>query len=119
MKPASIMAWTSTHITHDRDDRNLYVSDFGNHRVQFFTMQGNYLCSLVAKGDITRPIGIATDEELVYIIQKDGLLDIYRKNGDKVCSFPIKNGGALWGAAVDQDGFIYVCDCDNSQVIIF
>ena len=81
-------------------------------------MQGKYLHSLVAKGDITNPTGIATDGELVYIAQQSGLLHIYRKNGEKVCSFPTKSDG-LWGVAVDQDGFIYVCDNVNRQVIIF
>ena len=103
---------------HVKDGRNLYISDNINNRVQVFTMQGKYLRCLVAKGDITEPTGIATDGELVYIAQQRGLLHIYRKNGDKVCSFPTKSDG-LWGVAVDQDGFIYVCDNVNRQVIIF
>ena len=107
-------------ITHcdDKDGRNLYVCNFSSNCVQVFTMQGKYLHSLVAQGDITYPIGIATDGELVYIAQQSGLLHIYRKNGEKVCSFPTKSRD-LWGVAVDQDGFIYVCDRDSKQVIIF
>ena len=107
-----------TDIIYDKDGRNLYVGDYFGHRVQIFTMQGKYLRCLMAKRDIIKPTGIATDGELVYIAQQSGLLHIYRKNGDKVCSFPVKSDD-LWGVAVDQDGFIYVCDRDNSQVIIF
>ena len=105
-------------VTHDKDGRNLYVSDFTSLRVEMFTMQGKYLRCLVAEGDITCPTGIATDGKLLYISQLDGLLQIYRKNGDKVCSFPAMSGN-LWCVAVDQDGFIYVCSRINSQVIIF
>jgi DNA-binding beta-propeller fold protein YncE len=109
-------------VAHDKDGRNLYVSDFTNGRVQVFTTQGKYLRSLVAEDCITHPIGITTDGELVYIIQGNGLLHIYRKNGDKVCSFPTKSLRTAWGVAVDQDGYIYVCgQCHNHQnlVIIF
>jgi DNA-binding beta-propeller fold protein YncE len=109
-------------LSHDKDGRNLYVSDFSIQCVQVFTMQGQYLRCLVAKGDITtNPTGIATDGELVYIIQQDGLLQIYCKNGEKMCSFPASSGSAPWagGVAVDQDGFIYVRDCYNNQVIVF
>ena len=106
-----------TDVTQDKDGRNLYISDYIGHCVQVFTMQGKYLRSLVAKGDVTDPTGIATDGELVYIAQHNGLLHIYHKNGEKVCSFPIKSND-LWGVAVDQDGFIYVCDRSSGQVII-
>ena len=102
----------------DKDSRNLYVCSYLSNCVQVFTMQGKYLRSLVAKGDVTHPTGITTDGELVYIVQQSGLLHIYRKNGEKVCSFPIKSDD-LWGVAVDQDGFIYVCDSGNNQVITF
>ena len=105
-------------VLHDKDGRNLYTCDFSNNRIQVFTIQGKYLHYLVAKGDITNPNGIATDGELMYIAQQNGRLHIYHKNGEKVCSFPIKRGD-LWGVAVDQDGFVYVCDRGNKQVIIF
>ena len=90
-------------VSHNnKDGRNLYICDFSNDCIQVFTIQGTYLHSLVAKGDITHPTGIATDGELMYIAQRNGLLQIYRKNGDKVCSFPTKSD--LWGVAVDQNG---------------
>jgi DNA-binding beta-propeller fold protein YncE len=105
-------------VTHDKDGRNLYISNYIRTPVQVFTMQGRYLRCLVAEGGITNPTGIATDGKLVYITQENGLLHIYRKNGDKVCSFPTKSRGTPCGVAVDQDGFIYVCDHDK-QVIVF
>ena len=106
------------NVTYNKEGRNLYICDYSNDRIQVFTTQGKYLHSLVAAGDITSPTGIAIDGELVYITQQVGGLHIYRKNGDKVCSFPTK-GDDLWGVAVDQDGFIYVCDNGKHQVIIF
>jgi hypothetical protein len=101
-------------VIHDRN-LQLYVSDFINQCVQVFTKQGKYLRSLVQ--EIAVPTGIATDGELVYIIQQSGLLHIYCLNSVEVCSFPTTTHGV--GVAVDQDGFIYVCDRDNNQVIIF
>jgi DNA-binding beta-propeller fold protein YncE len=103
-------------VTHH--DKDVYVNGYSSSCVQVFTTQGQYLRSLVARGDIINPIGIATDGELMYIAQQNGLLHIYRKNGKKVHTFPTKSG-EIWGVAVDQDGFIYVCDRNNRQVILF
>ena len=109
-------------VAHDGNG-NLYVTDMGNHRIQIFTTQGRYLRTLVAKGGITKPIGITTDGDLVYCTEQTNqrLLNIYRKNGHKVCSLPTncKSDSGVWGVAVDQDGFIYICDPGNNQVIIF
>ena len=104
-------------VTHDRDG-NLYVADRGNRRVQVFTTQGKYIHTQVGKG-VANSIGIATDGELVYIAeQTTGKLLIYHKNGRKMCS--LQTGStSLWGVAVDQDGFVYVCDSNNHRVIVF
>ena len=108
-------------ITHD-EEGNLYVTDLGNNRVQVFNTQGKFLRLLTTKGDITTPTGICISGELVYVSQgkKNGQLFLYHKNGHKVCSFTCESGrSGIWGITIDQDGFIYACDVDNNNVIIF
>ena len=106
-------------VTHD-EDGNLYVTDHGNDRVQVFNTQGEFLHMLVTAGHIDGPLGITFNRDLVYISQqkKDGKLYVYHKNGNEVCSIPCKCGKyGLWGIAVDQDGFIYVCNVDGGELI--
>ena len=107
-------------VTHD-EDGNLYVTDHGNGRVQVFNTQGKFLHILVTPGRVTKPNGTAFSRDLVYISQwiANGKLYAYHKNGDEVCSIPCESGeGGLWGIAVDQDGFIHVCDVERGQVIV-
>ena len=108
-------------VTHDQDG-NLYVSDYANNRVQVFNMQGKFLHILTTPGLIAEPFGIAYNRNLVYITQwiENGRVHVYHKNGSKVCSIPYKSGKkSVCGITVDLDGFIYVCDSNSSQVIVF
>ena len=110
-----------TDITHD-EEANLYVTDFGNNRVQVFNTQGKFLRFLTTKGDITRPTGICISGELVCVSQgkKNGQIFLYHKNGLKVCSFTCESGEVgLCGIAIDQDGFIYACNVKKNKVMIF
>ena len=109
-------------VIHD-EDGNLYVTDYGNNRVQVFNTQGEFLRILVAPGRITKPAGISFSRNLVYISERDTkAMYVYHKDGDEfeVCSIPYESGHeiGLWGIAVDQDGFIYVCDLDRNQIIV-
>ena len=108
-------------ITHD-EEGNLYVTDNENHRVQVFNTQGKFLRFLTTKGDITKPAGTCISGDLVYVSQwkENGELFLYHKNGRKVCSFTCESGEVgTWGVAIDQDGFIYVCNFDKNEITIF
>jgi DNA-binding beta-propeller fold protein YncE len=108
-------------VTHD-EHGNLYVSDGGNNRVQIFDAQGKFLRTLMPPGHITRPFGIIYSRNLVYITQwvENGKVHVYHKNGSKVYSIPYEsNKNSVCGVAVDVDGFIYICDSDRHQVIVF
>ena len=110
-----------TDITHD-EEGNLYVTEYGNDRVQVFNTQGKFLNFLTTKGDITHPTGICISGELVYVSQgeKNGQLFLCHKNGHKVCSFTCESGEiGLGGIATDQDGFIYACNVNKKKVMIF
>ena len=107
-------------VTHD-EDGNLYITDSMNNRVQIFNTQGEFLRFLEAPGHITRPFGISFCHGVVYISQKEenGNVYVYHKNGDKICSIPCASGeGGFYGIAIDQDGFVYVCDNSNLQVVV-
>ena len=110
-----------TDITHDKEG-NLYVTDNGNNRIQVFNTQGKFLHFLTAKGDITKPTGICFSGELVYVSQekKNGQFFLYHKNGHKVCSFTCESGEVgLCGIAINQDEFIYACNVNKNEVMIF
>ena len=106
-------------VTHD-EDGNLYITDYGNNRVQLFnTARGKFL---VTPGHISEPFGIKVSRDLVYISQwiENGKVHIYHKNRSEVYSIPYEGSEkTLFGLTVDQDGFIYVCDSGRHQVIVF
>ena len=107
-------------VTHDQDG-NLYVTDRLNHCIQVFNTQGKFLRFLVGPGRINKPHGITFNRDLIYISQwgGNGKIYIYHKNGDAISTIPCKSGKyGLCGVAVDQDGFIYVCDLDQCHVIV-
>ena len=106
-------------VTRD-EEGNLYVTDWGNDRVQILTTRGKFLRFLTTRGHITNPAGISISRELLYVSQykENGELFVYHKNGHKVCSFACGVFGR-WGCAVDRDGFIYVCDPKECQVIVY
>ena len=108
-------------VAHD-EGGNLYVTDLLNDRVQVFNTQGKFLNFLTTSGDITKPTGINISQELVYVSQKNknGQLFVYNKNGHKVCSFTCESDDAgICGIAIDQDGFIYVCDPAKSKMTVY
>ena len=107
-------------VTHD-EVGNLYVTNNRNDRVHIFSAQGKLLRSLVAPGHITKPVGITFCRGIVYISQwkNNAKLYMYLKNGDETGSISCKSSyNGLRGIAIDQDGFMYVCDNDKQQVIV-
>ena len=107
-------------VTHD-EVGNVYVTNYRNDRVHIFNAQGRLLRSLVAPGHITKPVGITFCRGVVYISQwkNNGKLYMYLKNGEEAGSIPCKSSyNGLRGIAIDQDGFIYICDNDKQQVIV-
>ena len=111
-------------ITHD-EEGNLYVTDTENHCVQVFNTQGKFLRFLTTRGDIAYPTGICISGELVCVSQwkENRQLCLYHKSGHKVFSFICVSGDDgiffIRGIAIDQDGFIYVCNVVKNKVTIF
>jgi sugar lactone lactonase YvrE len=114
---------------------NVYVTDWGNSRVQKFTSTGTYLTQWGLGGSgnaqFNGPAGIAVDSSgNVYVadsgnqrIQKFSSAGVYITQwgsygtGAGQFSFPVPIG--VIGMAVDSGGNVYVADAGNSRVQIF
>ena len=104
------------------NEQMVYVTDYSNHRVQVLTMGGRFIRSIGKKGsgqgDLSRPHGVCVTS-FVYVADFDNnRVSVFTKDGQFVTSFG--NGhitSHLYGVAVDNDGFVYVCS--DGSVIIF
>jgi DNA-binding beta-propeller fold protein YncE len=104
-------------VTHD-EDGTLFVADNGNNRVQAFSINGEFVCIVVTPDHSTNPAGITYHNELLYISQwkENRALYVCCKNGEEGCS--IQCDYSKGGVATDQDGYIYLCDIDKSEVVV-
>ena len=106
----------------------LWITDFHNHRLCVFTADGKYQRSVVKpadKGKLDEPIGIACDSDYVYVSELGGhCVSVFTVAGDFVRSFGGRGGGEgeffnPFGVSVDRDGFLYVCDPNNSRIQVY
>jgi len=112
-------------ITVD-DERNIYVVDTGNSRIQKFTNNGEFLSSWgingFEDGQFQHSTGIAVYENHVYVV--DGKRDIIQKFDDDG-NFILKWGGSgnkngefnePQGITIDSNGIVYVADSKNHRI---
>jgi len=108
------------------DERNIYVADTGNSRIQKFTSDGEFLSSWETNGfengELQSPVGIAIYENNVYVV--DGERDIVQKF-DNDGNFILKWGGTgnengefnePQGITIDANGIVYVADSKNHRI---
>ena len=102
---------------------NVYVTDFGNTRIQVFTPEGEFL-RIIGKrghgeGELYCPVGVAVDsKDLVYVSENGNQrISVFTSNGQFVTS----RGGLNRprGLTVDDCGLVYVCDTENKCVHVF
>jgi len=106
-----------SNVTTDKD-RNLYVADYGNHRVQVFNAQGEFLRQV--SGDGTEPgkvhypfmVEIGPDGNL-YVGSMNGL-DIFTLDG-QFLRRPVNPEG-VYGLAFDQAGNVYLATAFEVEV---
>ena len=106
------------HVIQDKAG-NLYVTDYYNHRVQVFSREGQFLSTFCDKGNaskkLNKPVGICFDvcNDFVFVSEIDvGCVSVFKPSGEFVISFGELNSPA--GIAVDEDGFVYVCEHRSS-----
>jgi len=111
------------------DDRNIYVADTGNSRIQKLTNNGEFLSSWgthgIEDGKFQSPVGIVVYENNVYVVD-DKRHDIQKfdSNGNfifKWGEFGTENGqfNKPKGITIDSNGIIYVVDSKNNRIQIF
>jgi len=111
------------------DDRNIYVADTGNSRIQKLTNNGEFLSSWgtpgIDDGKFQSPVGIVVYENNVYVVD-DHRHDIQKfdSNGNfifKWGEFGAENGqfNKPKGITIDSNGIIYVVDSKNYRIQIF
>ena len=102
------------------DERNIYVADTGNSRIQKFTYDGQFLSSWELP---VIPVGIAVYENNVYVVEKYTV-----QKFDNDGNFILKWGGggnedgqfyAPQGITIDSNGIVYVADSKNHRIQIF
>lgn len=105
---------------------NIYVADTGNHRIQVFNLNGQFLRKFgkegKMKGQLKVPTGIVVDDNYVYI-GECGLhprVSVFTCDGQFVHCFG--DDGVLCqprGLTVDSSGVVYVCDSGNNSLYLF
>ena len=104
----------------------VYIADWGNHCIQKFTPNGKFVAQFGSygsgPGQLNRPRGITIDTStgLVYVSEElNHRVSVFTSDGVFVSRF-----GKLWfniplGLAFDKKGFLYVCDFNNSRLVIY
>ena len=108
---------------------NIYVVDSDKHQVLVFTEDGQYLRHFGQKGqnkgELSEPRGLCISRDYVYVTELFHCVSVFLTSGKFVHSFGKKERsgrGELnspYGIAIDQDGFVFVCDKDNSCIQVF
>ena len=108
---------------------NLYVGDFIRGCVHVFSNNGGeFLHSFGQGGDgvkLRSPFGVCVVGQYVYVASCGGhCVSVFTTEGEYVTLFGKRGSGEgdftyPWGVCVDKDGYVYVCDANNSRVQIF
>uniref|UniRef100_A0A1X7TUV8 RING-type domain-containing protein n=1 Tax=Amphimedon queenslandica TaxID=400682 RepID=A0A1X7TUV8_AMPQE len=111
----------------------VYVTDNGNHRIQKFSPDGQFLGQFGNRmfsyfGKVNGPVGITIDTAgtgLVYVSEEGNhRISVFTSDGSFVRSFgslgsDIDQLSSPCGLTFDKDGFLYICDFCNCRVVVY
>ena len=109
----------------------VYVADSGNHRVQVFTAEGQFVRTIGTgeEGDeegLNWPAGVAVDNSGVLYVSdfKNCRVSVFSPEGWLLRGFGAKGEGpeefrGCCGVTVDRSGVLFVCDSSNSRVQLY
>ncbi len=115
----------------------VYVTDSGNHRIQKFDLEGNYLLSWGgqgnAPGQFQEPWGLAVDEEgRVYVADLwNHRIQVFDGEGNSINQWGTHaqvqglepdTAGLFWGprdVAIGDEGWVLITDTGNKRVQVF
>ena len=112
-----------TDIAFD-DAGHVYVVDSDNHRVQKFSPRGEPLMTFgshtAEAGKLHYPVGIYISQQFVYVTDATPSVSVFTTNGEFVTSFGSKEElGLPCGITADEDGFLYVCEWNKKQIVVY
>ena len=110
-------------------ERNIYVADTGNSRIQKFTNDGQFLSSWgtngFENGELQAPVGIAIYENNVYVVDAEQhTVQKFDNDGNFILKWGERgneNGQFIkpQGITIDSSGIVYVADSKNHRIQIF
>ena len=97
-------------------DMNLYVTDYNAVHV----FRENELLRSFSSPNMKGPIGVCVAGQFVYVTAyRSHCVSVFTTGGKHVTSFGHGAMKCPRGVCVDRDGFVHVCDNDNSRVLTF
>ena len=108
----------------------VYVADCNNDRIQKFSSDEKFVGQFGNKrygpGRLKNPIGITIDTaarptSIVYVSELDNhCISIFTSEGGFISRIDCHRSKVyLKGLKVDEDGFLYVCDYRNNQLVVY
>ena len=99
------------------DGHHLYVSDYNNHRVQVFTLEGQYVRDFDT-GQLKCPCGltVTSDGSVLVADSNNNRIAVFDKKGELVHSIAVEDPTGL---AIDSRGDLLVVSCHKKCVYYF
>ena len=110
----------------------VYATDYDNHRIQKFSPDGKFVGQFGTKGsgpgNLKEPVGIAIDivaTGLVYVSEQgNNRISVFTSDGVFLNRFGSKGSyrdefDHPYGLTFDKNGFLYVCDFNNSRIVVY
>ncbi|XP_006822927.1 protein meiotic P26-like [Saccoglossus kowalevskii] len=101
----------------------VYVPDWGNHRIQVFNSDDQFMFEFSSTGDsrMSHPKGVAVDKNDYVYVSSNHKVTKHDNYGQFICRIDSDKDGLSWpcGVAVCNDGRIAVVDNNNKCIKVF